>query len=306
MELRQLRYFVAVAEELNFSRAAAREHIVTSALTQQVQRLERELGVPLCLRNTHRVELTAAGRQLWRDSQLILDMIERAARSATWAAQSGSVLRVGVGDPTLDTMPKVLHQLADRDPELTIHRIEASFAEQYRMLSDGRLDVGIGRLMDPPEGLEAEVIRHDRVGVLVSTRNPLAELESIAVGQLADQLLVMSSEEHSPEYNDFVLSLCHSAGFRPRQHPGSVESLRAAADLVRHGRCVCLTPGSCDLLGPGLVWVSLQDARAVISWSLLWWQGCERPLLLTLRETARETARALGWLAGDQPGVQHP
>src|SRR3954453_3416512 len=107
MELRQLRYFVTLAEELHFGRAAAREHIVQSALSQQLQRLERELGVLLLDRTTHRVELTAAGRVFLIEARQVLAQAERAALAAQQAASSGPVLRVGVVDASYDSMPQI-------------------------------------------------------------------------------------------------------------------------------------------------------------------------------------------------------
>jgi DNA-binding transcriptional LysR family regulator len=98
MELRQLRYFVTLAEELHFGRAAAREHIVQSALSQRLQRLERELGVILLERTTHHVQLSAAGAAFLIEARQILAHVERAAASAQRAAQSTPSLRVGVVD----------------------------------------------------------------------------------------------------------------------------------------------------------------------------------------------------------------
>jgi DNA-binding transcriptional LysR family regulator len=119
MEHRQLRYFVTPVEELHFSRAAAREHIVQSPLSQQLQRLERKLGILLLDRTTHHVQLTPAG-------------------------SSTPVLRVGVVDPNYDSMPQILRQKQEQYPELEIHQVEAGAPEQVRQLASGRLNVGIG------------------------------------------------------------------------------------------------------------------------------------------------------------------
>jgi DNA-binding transcriptional LysR family regulator len=110
VELRQLSYFVAVCEELNFSRAAAREHIVQSALSQQIQRLERELGVRLLDRTTHYVAVTPAGAAFLVEARQILAHVARAAQAARTAQSSSPTLRVGIIDASYDSMPQILHE----------------------------------------------------------------------------------------------------------------------------------------------------------------------------------------------------
>src|SRR5688572_16465622 len=152
MELRQLRYFVTLAEELHFGRAAAREHIVQSALSQQLQRLERELGVGVLERTTHHVRLTPAGSAFLVEARQILAHADRAAVAARRAAASGPTLRVGVVDASHDSMPQILREVRQRYPDLEVHEVEAGVPEQFRLLVDGRLDVGLGRAsLAPPE-----------------------------------------------------------------------------------------------------------------------------------------------------------
>jgi DNA-binding transcriptional LysR family regulator len=128
MELRQLRYFVTLAEELHFGRAAEREHIVQSALSQQVQRLERGLGVRLLERSTHHVSLTAAGAVFLVEVRQILAHVDRAAGVARTAVGAAATLRVGIIDSSYDSMPLILHEVQARYPGLVIHQVEASFA----------------------------------------------------------------------------------------------------------------------------------------------------------------------------------
>jgi DNA-binding transcriptional LysR family regulator len=168
MELRQLHYFVTLAEELHFGRAAAREHIVQSALSQQLQRLERELGVLLLDRTTHYVELTAAGSAFLIEARQILAHIDRAAAAAQHAASSAPSLRVGVVDASYDSMPQILEEVQQQYPEVEIHQVETGVPEQFRLLGDGRLDVGIGRASLAPPEVASELLRLDPLGVLVA------------------------------------------------------------------------------------------------------------------------------------------
>jgi DNA-binding transcriptional LysR family regulator len=168
VELRQLHYFVTLAEELHFGRAAAREHVVPSALSQQIQRLERELGVVLVERNTHHVRLTRPGSVLLTQARGVLGGVEQAVIAAQRADAAAAVTRVAIGDASLDSMPQVLRYVQYNNPELVIHRIEASVPEQYRMLHEARLDIGVGRATHAPAGVASEVFRHDPLGVLLS------------------------------------------------------------------------------------------------------------------------------------------
>src|SRR5690242_14533124 len=152
MELRQLYYFVTLAEELHFGRAAAREHIVQSALSQQVQRLERTLGVLLVSRTTRRIELTPAGHRFLAEARQILTHVEHAAAVAQGPDDAAPVLRIGVLDEGYEAVRPVLHEMLARHPEVEIQLVHAGVPEQCRGLTDGRLDVGVGRAEAvPPE-----------------------------------------------------------------------------------------------------------------------------------------------------------
>ena len=188
MELRQLRYFVTLAEELHFGRAAAREHIVQSPLSQQLQRLGRELGVLLLDRTTHHVELTPVGSALLVEARQILEHVNRALAAAQRAGSSTPVLRVGVVDPSYDSMPQILRQKQEKYPELEIRQVEAGAPEQFRQLASGRLNVGIGRVSLVPPEVISELFRLDPLGMLVPEGHRLAASQEVPVAKLAAQL----------------------------------------------------------------------------------------------------------------------
>jgi DNA-binding transcriptional LysR family regulator len=188
MELRQLRYFVTPIEELHFGRAAAREHIVQSPLSQQLQRLGRELGVLLLDRTTHHVELTPVGSALLVEARQILEHVNRALAAAQRAGSSTPVLRVGVVDPSYDSMPQILRQKQEKYPELEIRQVEAGAPEQFRQLASGRLNVGIGRVSLVPPEVISELFRLDPLGMLVPEGHRLAASQKVPVAKLATQL----------------------------------------------------------------------------------------------------------------------
>jgi DNA-binding transcriptional LysR family regulator len=297
MELRQLRYFVTLAEELHFGRAAAREHIVQSALSQQVQRLERELGVRLLDRSTHRVDLTPAGTVFLIEARQILDQVGRATQAARNAAASTPTLRVGIIDAAYDSMPQILRELQAGHPDLTIHQVEAGTREQYRQLADGRLDIGIGRASQTPPEIASELIRLDPLGVLIPDDHRLAAQAGVPIAALADELLLLGEESQTPELNQFVIELCRGAGFAPTIYEGTVESTRAAGDLVLQHRCVHCVPSSARASNrTGTTWRPLTEPVTHFPWSLLWREANPSPHLQAVIGSARQLAERLGWL----------
>jgi DNA-binding transcriptional LysR family regulator len=297
VELRQLRYFVTLAEELHFGRAAEREHIVQSALSQQVQRLERELGVRLLERSTHHVSVTAAGAVFLVEARQILAQVERAAGVARQAAGVAATLRVGIIDSSYDSMPQILHEVQARYPGLVIHQVEVSVPGQYQQLTDGRLDVGVGRAALAPPQVASLLFRQDPLGVLVSASHRFADLEEVPVAVLAEEPLLLAEEAQAPEFNQFTVEMCRAAGFTPTVYAGTVESSRAAADLVAKGRCLYCVPSSCIAALPGTVWRPLTEPASSYPWSVLWRAADDSGHVRAVVNCARAMSKRLGWLA---------
>jgi len=296
MELRQLRYFVTLAEELHFGRAAAREHIVQSALSQQVQRLERELGVRLLERSTHHVSLTVAGAVFLVEARQILAHVDRAAVIARTATGASPTLRVGIIDSSYDSMPLILHEVQARYPGLVIHQVEVGVPEQYQQLIDGRLDVGIGRAALAPAQVASYLFRRDPLGVLVSGNHRFAELDAVPVAILAREPLLLAEEARAPEFNQFTIEMCRAAGFTPTVHEGTVESIRAAAGLVAQGRCLYCVPSSCIAALPGTIWRPLAEPASYYPWSVLWRADNPSEHVRAIVSCARRMSGRLGWL----------
>jgi hypothetical protein len=251
MELRQLRYFVTLAEELHFGRAAAREHIVQSALSQRLQRLERELGVTLMDRTTHHVRLTAAGAVFLIDARQILAHVERAAVAAQRAARSRPSLRVGSSMPAT-TMWLILHDVQTKyDLEITR---SGQCAEQFQRLVDGRL-VGIGQASLAPPAV-APSCSGWTLGVLVARTTPSCAVTSGGhAGRGAAAAVGGGPGPGVQPVRDRAVPL---GGFHPdplpgnrRQHP-RLGRPRRGATL----RDVC-APASCLPAPSGIVWRSL-------------------------------------------------
>ena len=297
MELRQLRYFVTLAEELHFGRAAAREHIVQSALSQRLQRLERELGVTLVDRTTHHVRLSAAGAAFLIDARQILAHVERATVAAQRAARSTPSLRVGVVDASYDSMPLILHEVQQQHPDLEIHQVEVGVPEQFQRLLDGRLDVGIGRASLAPPAVASELFRLDPLGVLVAEDHAFAARSDIPVATLATEPLLLSEEIRAPEFNQFVIELCRSVGFIPTLYSGTVDSILG---LGRPGRTAALRALCTILVRAPPCWDRLEasggPARRAIRGRCCGGQATPRSTSAPSSHTARTLSLRLGWL----------
>jgi DNA-binding transcriptional LysR family regulator len=296
LELRQLRYFVTLSEELHFGRAAAREHIVQSALSQQVQRLERELGVRLLERSTHHVSLTVAGAVFLVEARQILARVERAAQIARSTASTAPTLRVGIIDASYDSMPQILHEVHARYSGLVIHQVEAGVPEQYQQLVDGRLDVGIGRAALAPPEVASQLFRRDPLGVMVPSAHRFAAMDNVPVSVLAQEPLLLAEDARAPEFNQFTVEMCRSAGFTPTVYEGTVESIRAAANLVAQGRCLYCVPSSCISALPGTIWRSLTAPASYYPWSVLWRAADRSDHVRAVVACARTMSERLGWL----------
>src|ERR1700733_3890672 len=296
MELRQLRYFVTLAEELHFGRAAEREHIVQSALSQQLQRLERELGVRLLERSTHHVSLTAAGAVFLTEARQLLAHADRAAGAARNAATAAATLRVGIIDASYDSMPQILHEVQARYPGLVIHQVEVSVPGQYQQIADGRLDVGIGRAALAPPGIASLLFRQDPLGVLVPAGHRFAGLDAVPVRVLAAEPLLLAEEARAPEFNQFTIEMCRAAGFTPAVYGGTVESIRAAADLVAAGRCLYCVPSSCLSALPGTTWRPLAEPASHYPWSVLSRAADHSGHVQAVVSCAQAMSKRLGWL----------
>src|SRR4051795_5181142 len=189
MELRHLRYFVAVAEELHFRRAAERLHMSQPPLSQQIRQLEEEVGAQLLLRNQHRVELTASGAAFLERAREILDAVEDAARQAR-RVQRGEVGRLAVGfvgSAMYSFVPELLRAFREHAPDIALRLHERGTTEQLRQLDDGRLDVGFLRTPGRWPGLSFETVLEEQVVVAMPDVHPLAQRPIVRLSDLTGE-----------------------------------------------------------------------------------------------------------------------
>ncbi|NUO40534.1 MAG: LysR family transcriptional regulator [Streptomyces sp.] len=225
MELRQLAYFVTVAEELHFGRAAERLHIVQSAVSQQIQRLERELGAELFDRSPRRVRLTAAGERLLPEARTVLAAAER-ARAAV-APPPG--LRIGTSTGLGEHLDRVLAAFTRRAPEVPVELVSLPVAERLAQVAGGQLDAAFVRAVEPVPGVRVLPLWSDPLVAALPAGHPLAARSEIGVEELAGLPLALTDRRTNPALVDLVVGACHEAGFEPPPGPvnGSLQDTLA-------------------------------------------------------------------------------
>ena len=250
MELRHLRYFTMVADELHFGRAAQRLIMAQPPLSQQIHKLETELQTKLFNRNKRRVELTGAGRLFLERARIILESAERAVSELKRVArgESGS-LRVGfMSAAMLEIFPPILRQFARQLPGVQVQLLQRSSGDQLAMLVDGTLDAGFGDLsagsaQHEMNGvcLEVRPVTHERLMVALPPEHRLARQRKIALRELAAESWIMLPRQPPTGFYDQTLGLCQIAGFSPRV-AHEAEQLPTVLTLVAAGLGVALVP----------------------------------------------------------------
>jgi DNA-binding transcriptional LysR family regulator len=244
MELRHFRYFVAVAEELHFGRAAARVHIAQPPLSQQIRQLEQELGVVLFHRTKRRVELAPAGRALLEHARQILEETERAKRAAQRAGR-GETGRLAIGfqaSADLDLLPRVLRLWRARFPDVEVDLQALLTGAQIDALCHGRIHVGFVRGPIDETGLVVESIQREPMVAVLPEAHRLARRRRVRLADLATETMILFPRPTAPGYFDLIMGACRRAGFTPRLlHPGSMQT---NLGLVSAGLGVSLMPAS--------------------------------------------------------------
>lgn len=245
MELRHLRYFVAVAEELHFGRAAARIGIAQPPLSQQIRQLERELDVELLSRGGRRVALTAAGQVYLAEAREILQRVARAGVAAQRAARGETgAIKVGVvPSATYGLMPRVIRTFRARNPDVALSVEVMSSGVQVEAIRAGALDVGFARTPFGDETLVAETVHQEPAIVVLPTGHPLAARGALRLAALAAEPFVLFPRDRRPGWYDFVLAVCRDAGFQPVVAQEAPE-LATAMALVAAGIGVSIVPAS--------------------------------------------------------------
>lgn len=300
-DLRQLRYFVEVAETLSFTQAAQRLHISQPPLSQQIQSLEADLGVRLLDRNRRRVALTEPGRLFLVEAKAILSRAESARTVVTEAAAgfTGQLrLAYAVSVSFHPALQETLLRFSHAAPGVSLHLGEMLTGAQYDAILSGQIDVGL--LRAHPEGvanarqLNVEVIDHEPLVIALPALHRLARRPSVRMQELAGERFVSPPRTQATTLNDRLTLLANKAGFRPniRQEAQQIPSL---LPLVAAGLGVALVPASLQVVHlEGITFVPVDDPEAHLLLAVASRVDNTSPVLESFRRTVREARAKLG------------
>jgi DNA-binding transcriptional LysR family regulator len=266
VELRQLRYFVAVAEELHFRRAAERLHVAQPAVSEQVRKLEVDLGVQLFERTHRSVSLTGAGVALLEEARRVLRQTEVARQAARGATERTAMrLRIGYLPDTLPAaVPRALRHLAASLPAV---EVDLASAPAWRLADDvrrGRLDAAITSLPAPTNGLRSMPLGEQGAVVALPAMHPHAVVPEIAIKRLAPERIVVLPYEANPAFRNALVAMCHAEGLAPMFLEVAEPRVEHALLAVAAGSGPAILPESVTdrYATPGVRFVPLADARA--------------------------------------------
>jgi len=274
MELRHLRYFVAVAEELSFTRAADRLHMAQPPLSQQIRQLEDELGAQLFSRTRRRVELTGAGQAVLAEARRVLAQAESVVRVARrFIAGKIGNLKVGFSSSaSYATMPVILRTFRARFPEISLILEERSTEEQIALLAVHQLDVGFVRLPveNAPTVFTFKTIVREPLILALPHKHRLGRRRIVPMAALAEEPFIVVARQAVPGFYDQVEMLCRRVGFKPKVAQQAME-IQTIVGLVSAGLGIAIVPASVrGLQGGRVVYRPLAPASAFTEMALVY------------------------------------
>jgi DNA-binding transcriptional LysR family regulator len=288
IELRHLRYFIAVAEELNFSRAADRLHMAQPPLSAAIRQLEQQLEAELLLRTTREVRLTEAGRMFLDGARRTLAELERAQSDARRAvAGDTGRLRIAFSwSMRFETLPALGQAFRASHPDVELLTEEMWNARMLPSLRSGAIDAALALSPEIAADFSYEPIRSETLIAVVADTHPLAGRESAALNALAGEAFLMFPRELGPRLYDLMVGLCRRAGFEPRIRHESFHSgweMQTLADLP----AVALAPASvAGALPPGLSAVDISDPPDRLASCFVWRSDDDTPATAAFRVVA--------------------
>ena len=292
MELRQLRYFVAVAEEGHFGRAAQRLHMSQPPLSMQIKSLEAELGVELLNRSTRQVKLTDAGRVFLGKARAILGAVKE-AQDAARGAEHGTQGQLHVGfisSATLSLLPPSIRLFRERFGGVELELKELTSAQQVDALYADEIEVGLVRLPMRAPGIRFEPVLEERLVVALPSGHALEKRDLVSLEAIVDLPLIFFTRQLIPGFHAQIVELFQRVGAFPRVAQHAVH-LQTIVGLVASGIGIAILPGSAERVSrEGVVYRAL-DVPDATSWmGLAWIEGSESTLVKNFARTVREVA----------------
>ena len=281
MELRHLRYFIAVAEELHFGRAAERLHMSQPPLSQQIRQLEDELGFALFHRTKRTVKLTVAGEQFLVSTRQIFEQLNRAIENGRLhdRGETGQLAIGFVSSAAYNVLPELLQRFRERYPLVELLLREMATRQQLSALAEGRIDVAILRPPIDMPGLEWTLLLEEALVVALSDEHPLAHRPQISIVDLRSETFISFPRQLAPGLFDCAIQLCQQADFSPNIVQETTQ-LQTIVSLVAAGMGIAIVPSSIqNLQRRGVVYRHLDEATPLAEMAIAWRVGETLPVV---------------------------
>lgn len=294
MDIKQLKYFVAVAEEGNIGRAALRMHVSQPPLTRQIQQLEEKLGTSLFVRTPKGVEVTTAGQFFLEGARSVIALMERTVERTQRAGQ-GQLGRLDVGifgSGTLDVIPKLLQHFSRLFPDVRVVLHTMNRIEQIEALRQRRIEIGFNRLVVDMPDIVSEVVKREELLAAIREDHPLNTLTDIRLPDLATLPMIVFPSGSRPNFIDYVYQLFKNESLYPNVTQEVGDAATGVA-LVAGGLGVCLVPESTtNLRIPGVVYRPISHVpRLTVDLSCIYRRSEQSPTLRALLEIVRSRRR---------------
>lgn len=290
VEFRHLRYFVAVAEELHFGRAAEKLHMAQPPLSQQIRQLEAELGFQLFQRTKRSVALTEAGQIFLVDAQRLLRQLEQAVVTGRQASR-GEIGQLAIGfvsSAAHNVLPGILQQFRRSFPQVVLSLQELTTNQQVEWLQERRIDVGFLRPpVDDPLLTITTILREPLVVALPDT-HPLAKMSTISLRSLSQESFILFPRPRAPELYDQIISFCQQANFSPKVAQEAIQ-MQTIVSLVAAEIGIAIVPASLkNLQRSGVVYKAFQESTPEAAIAIVWRRKDESPVVQRFLDIAHQ------------------
>jgi DNA-binding transcriptional LysR family regulator len=295
MELRHLQYFMAVSEELHFSRAAKRLQMAQPPLSQQIRQLETELGFQLFHRTKRHVQLTAPGEFFLNEVQQILQQLQRAIQLGQQVSRGerGQLVIGFVSSAAYNVLPEILRHFRTTVPDVTLELRELTTEHQLELLRVGQIDVGFLRPPLEDAQFHSELIFRESFVMALPETHPFVNHTTVALRSLATEPFILFPRRLAPGLYDPIISLCRQAGFSPIIAQEAIQ-MQTIVSLVAAEMGIAIVPASLqNLQRAGVVYKPLQDKMPDIAIAMVWRKQTASPTLECFLNQARTLAFAV-------------
>ena len=290
MDLRQIRYFLALATELNYTRAASQLSISQPPLTRHIQQLEHSIGVMLFERSTRGVALTQAGKIFLEEARKIVALADQAVNK-TKLAHQGQIGRLDIGifgSSTISVIPTLLIELRKTHPDIIISMQNTTKTQQIEGVREKLLDIGFNRIYPSVPDLAVETVMLENLYVALHKDHPFANNQTLEVKDLVDQPFILFPNNVRPSFADNVIMLCTNAGFAPNV-VHDVEDIFTAIALITAGLGIAIVPESAiSLRLSGVRYHLLDSKEAKVDLSCIYRPDNKSPALLAFLEAVHK------------------